>query len=373
MPSSLPPTSPPLHLHLPPKTHQQTHTGAAAGKIPPQLVEGFLDFYNNYRTAVVNSGVPGADEAEVARVMTAIADRVLDQFRSPYIFPSAHSRILAPYDYYAFGQNYVRNLIDFDRSALGHLDRFRQIEAQLAAGDNVVVLANHQTEADPAVWALLLEGAGLDRLASDVAYVAGDRVVTDPLCKPFSMGRNLFCVHSKKHMDDDPSMKEEKQRTNRKTLGALSKALAQGGQLLWIAPSGGRDRPDAATGEWKPAKFDPAAVELMRQLSAKAAPQGHLWPLAMESGEMMPPPPATEKTIGERRLTNFVGVGISLGEELDLEALVEGIDEKDRDARAGAVAAAAFSAVCEQYDALKKAIRGGGATADGAFTQPWKN
>ena len=88
---------------------------------------------------------------------------------------------------------------------------------------------------------------------------------------------------------------------------------------------------------------------------------------------MMPPPPATEKTIGERRLTNFVGVGISLGKELDLEALVEGIDEKDRDARAGAVAAAAFFAVCEQYGALKKAIRGGGATADGAFTQPWKN
>ena len=28
-------------------------------------------------------------------------------------------------------------------------------------------------------------------------YVAGDRVVTDALCKPFSMGRNLFCVHSK--------------------------------------------------------------------------------------------------------------------------------------------------------------------------------
>lgn len=32
---------------------------------------------------------------------------------------------------------------------------------------------------------------------ADVIYVAGDRVVTDALCKPFSMGRNLFCVHSK--------------------------------------------------------------------------------------------------------------------------------------------------------------------------------
>lgn len=46
------------------------------------------------------------------------------------------------------------------------------------------------------MWALLLEDA-FPHLATDVIYVAGDRVVTDALCKPFSMGRNLFCVHSK--------------------------------------------------------------------------------------------------------------------------------------------------------------------------------
>ena len=39
---------------------------------------------------------------------------------------------------------------------------------------------------------------------------AGDRVVADPLCKPFSMGRNLFCVHSRKRMDDIPELKAEK-------------------------------------------------------------------------------------------------------------------------------------------------------------------
>ena len=38
----------------------------------------------------------------------------------------------------------------------------------------------------------------------------GDRVVADPLCKPFSMGRNLFCVHSRKRMDDIPELKAEK-------------------------------------------------------------------------------------------------------------------------------------------------------------------
>ena len=75
-----------------------------------------------------------------------------------------------------------------------------------------------------AVWALLLEHTH-PRIATDVHYVAGDRVVQDPLCKPFSMGRNLFCVHSKKHMDDDPAMRDAKMRTNRQTLGRLGKEL----------------------------------------------------------------------------------------------------------------------------------------------------
>ena len=39
----------------------------------------------------------------------------------------------------------------------------------------------------------------------------------------------------------------------------------QGSQLLWIAPSGGRDRPNAE-GVWMPSPFDASSVELMRQL-----------------------------------------------------------------------------------------------------------
>ncbi len=43
----------------------------------------------------------------------------------------------------------MRNLIDFKTSVVGGLDNFDRIAAQLAAGDNVIMLANHQTEADP--------------------------------------------------------------------------------------------------------------------------------------------------------------------------------------------------------------------------------
>jgi glycerol-3-phosphate O-acyltransferase len=89
-----------------------------------------------------------------------------------------------------------------------------------------------------------------------VTYVAGDRVVTDLLCKPFSMGKNLLCVHSKKHMDDDPSQKSAKMKQNLNTVKAMQRLLKKGGLLIWIAPAGGRDRRDA-DGQITPGNWDP--------------------------------------------------------------------------------------------------------------------
>lgn len=51
------------------------------------------------------------------------------------------------------------------------------------------------------------------------------------------------------------------QATNRRTLGAMVKELGKGGKLVWIAPSGGRDRPDPHTGDWLPHKYDAGNVD----------------------------------------------------------------------------------------------------------------
>ena len=52
-------------------------------------------------------------------------------------------------------------------------------------------------------------------------------MVTDPLCKPFSMGRNLFCVHSRKRLDDIPELKAAKVQQNRRTLIAMGTKFLQ--------------------------------------------------------------------------------------------------------------------------------------------------
>ena len=163
--------------------------GVDSGKLPKPLYAAFEDFYNNYKQTVLNSDSPDACPELVAKVMGSIADRTFNQFLDPYTFPSYHTRLLEPYDYYKFGQNYVRTLINFNKSVIGHLDRFRKVQEQLDAGDNVVLLANHQTEADPGVWALLLEKQ-LPNLATEIIYVAGNYITTcsiDELCQYVSV------------------------------------------------------------------------------------------------------------------------------------------------------------------------------------------
>lgn len=61
-------------------------------QFPEKLVPLWTDFYQNYKGAVLSSGLK--DESFVAEVQSAIADRVLHQFMEPYKFPSYHTRIL---------------------------------------------------------------------------------------------------------------------------------------------------------------------------------------------------------------------------------------------------------------------------------------
>ena len=197
----------------------------AAGKISQKVHAGLTELFTNYRAALVKSPRESNADKEAAMMIASIAERVAVQGFDPYTFPSRHERMLEPFDYYAFGQRYCGNLINFDTSFVGNAEGFRRIRSQLDAGDNVVVMANHQSEADPGVWAWMTQYIS-SSLATDVRYVAGDRVVLDTFAKPFSMGRNLVCVHSKRHMEDDPELRAEKMKTNQRSVREVRKVDA---------------------------------------------------------------------------------------------------------------------------------------------------
>lgn len=157
--------------------------------------------------------------------------------------------------------------------------------------------------------------------------------------------------------------------TNRKTLVAMQRQLNEGGMLIWIAPSGGRDRPKA-DGKWSPDPFDPTAVELMRNLVSRSKKPGHLIPMAMYSYPMMPPPPKTEKDLGERRITHYTPVGIAACEELDVAAIIAAAGSDDKAVQQQALATAAFEAVCKEYAALEAALVDP-SKRTAQYVQPW--
>lgn len=324
----------------------------ASKMLPPTAGPAIRDLYKSYGGAVISSGVEEA-EAKATKMISTVVDRVLLQFEEPYTFPSFHKRMLEPFDYYEFGQQYTRNLVNFEESYVGHLERWAEVAKYLQAGDNVVLVANHQTEADPAVFALLIEEM-YPNLATEVIYVAGDRVVGDPMCKPFSMGRNLLCVHSKKHINDVPELTEAKVKQNRRTVLEMAKMLNKGGMLIWVAPSGGRDRPNSDD-VFFPAPWDPSAIELMRKLGTSAKPGFHMYPMAMVSHDIMPPPKVVEKQIGEQRVCKFSGVAISLAEELDLGSIAANAPEDKEEAQVQ-LKDIAFKAMEEEYWVLDAAV-----------------
>ncbi|KAL9242667.1 hypothetical protein vseg_016649 [Gypsophila vaccaria] len=341
------------------------------GRLPGNVASALEELYENYRNAVFSSENPHAEEIVLSN-MSAMFNCVLLDMQDPYIFAPYHKAVREPYDYYAFGQNYIRPLIDFGSSYVGNIAIFNEMEEKLREGHNVILMSNHQTEADPAVIALLLEETN-PHIAENMTYVAGDRVVTDPLCKPFSMGRNLLCVYSKKHMYDVPELADMKKRANTRSLKEMALLLRGGSQIIWIAPSGGRDRPDPVTNEWYPAPFDIPSVDNMRRLVEHAGVPGHIYPLSILCYDIMPPPPQVLKEIGETRLLSFHGVGMSVAPEVNYRDIADRCTNEET--IKSAYARMLYDSVNEQYKVLKAAIHDkqglAASTPALALSQPW--
>jgi len=106
----------------------------------------------------------------------------------------------------------LKPLVDLSHCQVNGLEYLQPILESLERGENVIFLANHQTEADPHAISILLEKY-CPKFAEEMIFVAGERVITDPLAIPFSMGRNLLCIYSKRYIDHPPEDKSKNSST----------------------------------------------------------------------------------------------------------------------------------------------------------------
>lgn len=283
-------------------------------KLPKAIQAGFLEFTASYEKACLDAKV---DPESCLSTFTTFLSTVAQELNEPHSFEAYHKAVRAPMDYYKLGLDFVRPLIDFKHSMLLGKKTLRDIHLAIKARENVILLANHQTEIDPQIISLLIEKE-YPELAFEMIFVAGHRVVSDPLAIPLSLGRNLICIYSKRHIDSPPDQKADKIAHNQKAMKGLEDLLHEGGKCIYIAPSGGRDRlNDSGHAEVSP--FDPQSVEMLYLLSQKARHPTHFYTLALATYPLLPPPDQILTEIGERRTTHFSPAHLVFGQRIDME------------------------------------------------------
>jgi glycerol-3-phosphate O-acyltransferase len=300
-------------------------------------LELLKDFYLGYHNVV-----PQKADSLFITFLALIKEQTL----SPFTFEPFHRQIRTPFDYYQFGLDLIRPLVDQPASSLRGLPYLAEIVSLIEKGENVIFLANHQVEADPQAISLLLEDHS-PRLAEEMIFVAGERVITDPLAIPASKGRNLLCIYSKRYIDNPPEHKSEKQRHNRKTMELMSALLSEGGKAIYVAPSGGRDRPNP-DGVFTVSPYDAQSIEMFYLMAERAGHPTHFYPLALKTYAILPPPQTIQVELGEARTVAKAPIHLSLGPRIDMEHF-PGSDIPDKHARRSARATYIHSLVSTDY------------------------
>jgi len=279
-------------------------------RIPDKYYQIILDFYQCYKGA-------GKDKAEQEDIFFTFLKLVEEQIKNPYLFQNFHEMIQKPFDYYQFGIDFIKPLVDLNKSNVFGKENLKIINEKLSQGENVILFANHQTEVDPQIISLLLQD-DFSKIAKEMIFVAGDRVVTDPLAIPFSMGRNLLCIYSKRYIETPIELKEKKQMHNHKTMQKMAELLKEGGKIIYVAPSGGRDRQDES-GKLNVAEFDPQSIEMFYLISRKAKTKTNFYPLSLFTYEILPPPKSVQIELGETRVAKYSPAQLHFGECIDME------------------------------------------------------
>lgn len=281
------------------------------------IKENLKIFFSSYIDCAEKHGF---SQQEVLPLLKTYIHEIEKAYRGDFQFEVYHQAQREPIDYYQMGLDFFIPILDLENSSLKGIENLKNIEKQIKKGENVVFLANHQVEPDPQLLSCLLYKQFSD-LAEKTIYIAGERVVKDPLSIPFSWGRHLLCICSKKHFSADPVIYEQQKEHNKKAIFTLSSLLREGGKALYVAPSGGRDRLNEK-GELKPNPFDPDVIEMLYLLAKKAKTPTHFYPLALKTASVLPPPKEVEVEIGEKRYTEGGAIHAIFGKEIDMESAV---------------------------------------------------
>lgn len=305
--------------------HQRVKVLRGDQRIPETLLNTLSSWYGSYEKAAERNPYINRSSDFTELMFSTLLELCYRAVVSPYQFGSYHQRVRHPFDYYKFGVDFAGALFNPDQSTVKGVENVCRAFDYVQKGHNVIFLSNHQSEGDPHAIDLLFNHiVGLDRsFGEEVISVAGDRVREDPVVIPFSIGRNILTVYSKKHMNDIPGLREHKLQHNKRSLSELTSLFKEGGRRVWVAPSGGRDRRSAETGRVEISHFDDASIDMMRFTAAKSGTPCHFFPMALSTYDMLPPPSHVGgASFGEERHVNYIPMHMYVGDEIEWESIV---------------------------------------------------
>lgn len=285
-----------------------------AAVLPERIGKLIIGFRESYIHALKEADL---DSKEYETLFDTYLTLVQSQLKAPFAFQPYHQKIRYPFDHYMFGINFMRPLVNEAESSLRGENEIQEVIDHLSRGDNVIFLANHQTEADPHAIAILFHKK-YPQLAEKMIFVAGERVITDPLAVPFSMGCDLLCIYSKRYIDHPSEYKTAKQLHNKRTMQLMSDLLSEGGKCIYVAPSGGRDRMNAQ-GVVEIAPFDARSIEMLYLMAKKALRPTLFYPMALATYALLPPPETIQVELGEARMIRRTSIHLAVGAKIAMD------------------------------------------------------
>jgi glycerol-3-phosphate O-acyltransferase len=310
-----------------------------------KVTAALLLFFHSY----VQAAKDAASQDEILGWFNTFLKILRELHHTLPTFQPYHTAVRSPFDYYTFGNDFLKHLVDKSQSTIMGHEVLKEIQQLLKRGHNVVFLANHQIEADPQALSILLDDH-YPGFAEKMIFIAGERVVTDPVAIPFSLGRNLLCIYSKRYIDHPPEKKVEKQTHNKRVMELMSLLLKEGGKAIYVAPSGGRDRRNQE-GIVEVAPFDAGSIELFYLMAQKAGTPTHFYPMTLVTYDILPPPETIQVELGEMRYAGRAPIHLAVGPELSMKDF-PGSDSTDKKSRRAARAHHIWSQVNHQYQQL---------------------
>merc|ERR1712087_412017 len=128
------------------KVSEKLAAAQAKYDVPEKYLTLMRSFFSSYMTEIY---MADRDMDKYEAILTRLMKKVLETAEEPYQFDPFHKAMREPFDYYALGNEFAEGMVASKDSIINGAELIEKMQQQVAAGDNVVLFANHQSEADP--------------------------------------------------------------------------------------------------------------------------------------------------------------------------------------------------------------------------------